>query len=101
MGSEVTWTRDTLNQPSLENIQLYKQGSTPENPFGFKGQIAIREQFLMAGEILKLLQSTKISSTMEIEAAAIKSGMLTMLQDGVLKVLDGKTTLDEVFRVVG
>jgi len=27
--------------------------------------------------------------------------MKTMLQDGILKVIDGKTTLDEIYRVIG
>jgi type II secretory ATPase GspE/PulE/Tfp pilus assembly ATPase PilB-like protein len=92
---------ESTPKPSLDNLQLFKPGSTPDNPYGFKGQLAIREQFLMTGEILKLLQSTKVTSTSEIEQAAVRSGMLTMIQDGILKVIAGETTLDEVFRVVG
>lgn len=88
-------------KPSLDNLQLYNPGKSPDNPYGFKGQMAIREQFLMAGEILKLLQTTKITTTKEIEEAAVRSGMLTMLQDGVLKVISGQTSLSEIFRVVG
>jgi type II secretory ATPase GspE/PulE/Tfp pilus assembly ATPase PilB-like protein len=91
----------TAPKPNLDNVQLFKQGSSSDNPYGFKGQLAIREQFLMSGEILKLLQNTKVSTTQEIEAAAVRSGMLTMLQDAILKVLAGQTTLDEIFRVVG
>lgn len=88
-------------KPNLDNLQLYKQGQSPENPYGFKGQMAIREQFLMSGEILSLLQTTKVSTTQQIEQAAINSGMTTMMQDGILKVIAGETTLDEIFRVVG
>lgn len=88
-------------KPDLASLTLYKPGSSADNPFGYKGQLAIREQFLMTGDILNLLQSTTISSTEEIEKAAINSGMLTMLQDGVLKALRGETSLSEVFRVVG
>lgn len=91
----------TSTKPNIDNLQLYKPGNSPENPFGYKGQIAIREQFLMSGEILKLLQTTKVSTTQQIEQAAINSGMTTMLQDGILKVISGQTTLEEVFRVVG
>lgn len=89
-------------RPSLDGLQLYKPGASAENPYGFRGQLAIREQFMMTGEIRKLLeQATTILSTWEIEAAAQKSGMHTMLQDGVLKVIAGQTTLDEIYRVVG
>jgi type II secretory ATPase GspE/PulE/Tfp pilus assembly ATPase PilB-like protein len=91
-----------VERPDLNSLQLYKPGSTPENPYGFKGQLAIRELFQMTGEIRTLLESThKVISTQEIEAAAVNSGMRTMLQDGILKVCAGQTTLDEVFRVVG
>lgn len=88
--------------PDLHALQLYKPGSSPENPYGFSGQLALREQFMMSGEIRTLLEShDHVLSAQEIEASAIQSGMLTMLQKGVLKVCAGETTLDEVFRVVG
>ncbi len=91
-----------VDKPSLENLQLYKPGTSTENPYGFSGQIALREQFIMAGEVDSLLrQAGKSISTEEIEAAAIKSGMTTMLQDGVLKMIKGLTSFEEVYRVVG
>ena len=90
-----------VERPNLEGLQLYKAGSSPENPYGFKGQLAIREMFSMTGEIRKLLEEVHaVISAQEIEAAAIRSGMQTMLQDGILKVVAGETTYDEVFRVV-
>jgi type II secretory ATPase GspE/PulE/Tfp pilus assembly ATPase PilB-like protein len=86
----------------ITQLQLYKPGSSAENPYGFKGQVALREQFLMTGQIRDLLEhGDKNVSAQTIEAAAIQSGMRTMLQDGILKVCAGQTTLDEVFRVVG
>jgi type II secretory ATPase GspE/PulE/Tfp pilus assembly ATPase PilB-like protein len=91
-----------IERPNLENLQLYKPGSSADNPYGFSGQLAIREQFRMTGEIRRLLeQHTTVLSSQEIESAAIMSGMTTMLQDGILKVVVGQTTLDEVYRVVG
>ncbi len=35
----------------------------------------------------------------EIQRVAIEEGMKTMYQDGLLKVLDGTTTVEEVLRV--
>jgi len=91
-----------IERPSLDNLKLYRAGRSDENPYGFSGQLAIREQFLMTGEIRRLLeQHQTILSSVDIEQAAIKSGMRTMLQDGILKVISGNTTLDEVYRVVG
>lgn len=89
-------------RPNLDGLQLYKPGSSPENPYGYKGQIAIREQFTMTDHLRELLETPESAlSAQTIEAAAAKSGMHTMLQDGVLKVIAGETTLEEIFRVVG
>lgn len=90
-----------VERPSLENIQLYQPGSSAENPYGFSGQIAVREQFTMEGEVRHLLETGHGLTTQQIEEAAIKSGMRTMLQDAVLKAIAGETTLDEVYRVLG
>jgi type II secretory ATPase GspE/PulE/Tfp pilus assembly ATPase PilB-like protein len=91
-----------MERPNLDNLQLYRPGWSAENPYGFRGQLAVREQFLMTGEIRQLLEtSTSSLSAHEIEAAAVKSGMRTMLQDAILKVVAGETTLDEVYRVIG
>lgn len=91
-----------VERPNLEGLQLYKPGSSDENPYGYKGQIAIREQFTMTGDLHDLLEDPdRYVSAQSIEAAATKSGMRTMLQDGMLKVIAGETTLDELFRVVG
>jgi type II secretory ATPase GspE/PulE/Tfp pilus assembly ATPase PilB-like protein len=93
-----------IPKPSLEGLQLFKPGASPENPFGFTGQLAIREQFRMTDSLRTLLERPTQNygiSTQEIEAAASHDGMRTMLQDGILKVVSGETTLDEIFRVVG
>ncbi len=91
-----------IAKPDLSQLQLFKPGSSAENPYGFQGQLAIREQFRMTGPIRQILEHpASILSAQEIEAAATQSGMRTMLQDGILKVCAGQTTLEEVYRVVG
>jgi type IV pilus assembly protein PilB len=90
-----------VEHPNLENIQLYKPGSSAENPYGYSGQVALREQFLMRGQVAQLLTSNLRPTAQEIEAAAIASGMKTMLQDGMLKVIGGQTTIEEILRVIG
>jgi type II secretory ATPase GspE/PulE/Tfp pilus assembly ATPase PilB-like protein len=88
-------------KPDLTNLQLYEPGSSAENPYGYKGQVALREQFMMEGEVDDLLEKKGSLTTHQIEEAAIRSGMRTMLQDGILKVINGETTLQEVYRVIG
>ncbi|MES2970870.1 MAG: ATPase, T2SS/T4P/T4SS family [Patescibacteria group bacterium] len=90
-----------VEKPPLQGLQLFKQRSSADNPYGFKGQLALREQFMMSGQIGQLLTKGSHASTQDIEAAAVASGMKTMLQDGILKVIDGQTTLEEIYRVVG
>lgn len=90
-----------VERPDLTNVQLYRPGKSAENPFGYTGQIALREQFTMNGEIRALLEHGGQPSAQEIEEAAINSGMMTMLQEGILRVIDGETSLEEVLRVVG
>ncbi|HSX27632.1 MAG TPA: ATPase, T2SS/T4P/T4SS family [Patescibacteria group bacterium] len=90
-----------LERPNLDGLQLYRAGTSAENPYGFRGQIALREQFQMTAEIRRLIEQNKNLSVQEIEAAAVRNGMKTMLQDGMLKVIAGETTLEEVYRTVG
>lgn len=93
---------DGVERPNLDNLTLYHPGESEENPYGYSGQIALREQFMMTGKIRKLLESHQsIVAAQEIEQAAVESGMMTMLQKGMLKVIEGETTLEELYRVVG
>jgi len=63
---------------------------------GYKGRLGIYEVLeINAGLKNSILE--KISSE-EIQNAAIKNGMLTLKQDGILKALNGETTLEEVWR---
>lgn len=91
-----------IDRPDLGSTQFFGPGKSADNPYGYNGQLAIREQFVMSGDIRTLLESgDKAISTGNIEQAARRSGMRTMLQDGILKAIQGLTTLEEVFRVVG
>ena len=62
---------------------------------GYKGRIGIYEIMIMNPKIEKIILSTNVSEY-DIEKIAIEEGMVTMLQDGILKALDGITSLDEV-----
>jgi type II secretory ATPase GspE/PulE/Tfp pilus assembly ATPase PilB-like protein len=91
-----------VTKPDLSNLKLFKPVLTEDNPYGYRGQIAIREQFMMSDKIRAILESTdKIVITEDIEKAAVNSGMITMTQDAAFKVIAGQTTLSEIFRVIG
>lgn len=69
------------------------------NHSGYKGRIGIFELLLMSNEIKGALSES--ISEYQVRELAKQQGMTTMQQDGMLKVLDGLTTIDEVLRVAG
>ena len=66
---------------------------------GYKGRIGIFEAFLLDDEIERFILTN--SSIADLRKFAVRKGMTTIKQDGLLKVLENLTTLEEVKRVVG
>ena len=64
---------------------------------GYKGRIGIFETLPME-ENIKILVMGRASSD-DVKYVAIKNGMTTMLEDGLKKAVEGKTTVEEVLRV--
>jgi len=64
---------------------------------GYSGRSAIYELLVVSDEIRSLV--TKNVEASIIKRAALKEGMLSLMDDGARKVLDGITTAEEVFRV--
>jgi len=67
------------------------------NYTGYRGRIGIFEAFLVDDKMEKFI--LKNSSIAVLKEAAIKKGMVTMYQDGLIKALEGITTIEEVERV--
>lgn len=86
--------------PSFEEIKFYKgEGCSKCQNLGYKGRIGIYEIMVVTEEIKQKILEAKDISEYTIQKVAQSFGMLTMRQDGILKVIDGITTLDEVLRV--
>jgi type IV pilus assembly protein PilB len=82
-----------------ERSKMWVAGSCDAcNHTGYKGRIGIYEAILMNKNIEAAVQSG--ASDREIWLAAKGQGILTMKQDGVLKVLAGITSLEELERVI-
>ena len=85
----------------LDKIKFYGPVGCDEcNHLGYKGRIGIFEVFEMNKEIEQVILSNQVSEY-KIKEIAVKNGMLTMAQDGLLKAIKGITSVEEVFRVVG
>jgi len=69
------------------------------NGLGYKDRIGIFELLPLSIELQKLI-SRKDVTVAEIQSAAKKSGMITMEQDGLMKAIDGITSVEEVMKAV-
>ena len=69
------------------------------NGIGYKGRIGVYEVFEVTRAMSDLI--LKEASVDEIRDLAISEGMVTMLQDGYLKLIEGITSIDEIHRVLG
>jgi type IV pilus assembly protein PilB len=79
-------------------IPFYGPKQNAESADGFSGRIGIHEVLPMSPTIKELLM--KHATADDIEALAKKEGMLTMIEDGIIKCVQGITTIEEVLRVV-
>jgi len=75
------------------------EGCESCNGIGYKGRVGIYEILQMNPDLEEMILRGQVSE-FEIEKNAVASGMITMVQDGLLKALEGVTTVDEVFRVI-
>ncbi len=84
--------------PLDENLKIARaKGCDACSGIGYRGRIGIYEAFLVDDELQKfILQDSSIVALKEL---ARKKGMMTMYQDGMIKVTQGITTIDEVGRV--
>ena len=88
-----------IKKLDLTKLKFFKSdGCEVCQGIGYKGRIGIFETLIMNKDIEKLILSANLSEY-DIEGIAVKKGMVTMLQDGLLKALDGITSIEEVFRV--
>ncbi len=81
-----------------DQLPMYRAVVSSSEDSGYKSRIGIHEVLRMTPSIRALV--IKGSSSSEIEIQAKKEGMLTMLEDGIFKCVQGLTTIEEVFRVV-
>jgi len=84
-----------------KKLTILKAGKGCEkcNFSGYKGRIAVMELFVIDKEMEKVI--IKTPSVIDIYETAIKRGMITMKQNGILKVLKKITTLEEIEKVLG
>jgi type II secretory ATPase GspE/PulE/Tfp pilus assembly ATPase PilB-like protein len=87
-----------VNIPFTDDLQLYKpEGCELCHNTGYRGRMAIHELLVGTDEMKKMIQ---LKAKMEdIRAQAIKDGMTTLKQDGIVKVFEGKADFIQVRKV--
>ena len=87
---------DWLNRYGRDGqLQVYRStGCKHCDDTGFKGRVGIHELMVISKNLRRLVQSGARAE--ELQEAALHEGMRTLRQDGIEKVLAGKTTIEEV-----
>ena len=86
-----------VTKEMAEKYPVYKsRGCDKCSNTGYKGRTVISELLVISDNIRSLILANADSNTIKKEA--IKEGMVTIRQNAVAKVLQGVTTVDELFR---
>ncbi|MEK7575526.1 MAG: GspE/PulE family protein [Patescibacteria group bacterium] len=80
-----------------DKVPFYKPKPSNECEDGYKDRIGIHEVLEVTESIKNLIMSNTTSD--DIEKQAKKESMMTMAEDGIMKSVQGITTIEEVFRV--
>ncbi|MFO0718610.1 MAG: ATPase, T2SS/T4P/T4SS family [Candidatus Paceibacterota bacterium] len=80
------------------NMIWEAKGCTKCNFTGYKGRVGVYEAILTDQNIEKIVQENP--SEREIKKAAVPQHILDMQQDGIIKILQGMTSMDELQRVI-
>jgi type II secretory ATPase GspE/PulE/Tfp pilus assembly ATPase PilB-like protein len=83
---------------AMSDLKFYRgKGCKECKNSGVSGRLGIYEVLAMTPEMEKVIHSKVTDSDIETEAE--RQGMITMKQDGIIKALQGLTTIEEVLRV--
>ena len=87
-----------LSREALGERRLFRgRGCRACLSTGYRGRTGIFEMMVISERVRSLILSTSDSSA--IGRAAVEEGMTSLYQDGVRKVIEGVTTVEEVMRV--
>lgn len=87
-----------IDPETIKNMKFYRgQGCEKCDNTGYKGRVGLYEVMKMDNQLRKAI--LRKADTLEIEDIAMKSGMVTLEQAGIIQALKGKTTIEEVYRV--
>jgi type IV pilus assembly protein PilB len=91
---------EIVPQMAIEGATTLYEGAGCEEcgNTGFRGRVCVNEVLVIDTDVRDAILR-KVSSD-EIKRIAVRNGMTTMLQDGIYKVKEGVTTIEEILRVI-
>ena len=91
---------ERVDRSDFEEIKIFiHRGCSQCHNLGYKGRVGIFELLEVGDEMENLI--TQNASEPVIHEFAIKQGMTTLWQDGILKVISGVTSFEEVEKATG
>lgn len=85
-------------QATWKTIPFWRARPSKESPDGYQGRIGIHEVLQVTPKIKDLI--VKNATADAVEDLAVAEGMVTMFEDGFIKAAQGKTSIEEVLRVI-
>ncbi len=79
-----------------ETINFFRPQKSEDCPDGYKGRLGIYEVLEISEKIREMI--VKEANTDQIEKQAKEDGMLTLIEDGIIKAAQGLTSIEEVLR---
>ncbi|HVS11997.1 MAG TPA: ATPase, T2SS/T4P/T4SS family [Planctomycetota bacterium] len=85
-------------ESELAGLEIYgpAPGGCPRCKDGYKGRFAILETLYLDGDLKRMVVEGR--SAQELKSEAVRQGMLTLRRVGILNVIRGRTSLEEVLR---
>ena len=81
-----------------DKVPFFKPRPGGDSEDGYQSRIGIHEVLKVTDTVRDLI--IKNATSQAIEEQAKKDGMMTMIEDGVFKAVQGVTTIEEVLRVI-
>lgn len=85
------------DKKDLSEIVFFKPGGCEQCHEGYRGRSGIFEVLEISDEIKKMISQR--ASAEELNEKAVEGGMVTMIEDGMIKAIQGITSLEEILRV--
>ncbi len=92
-----TLLRIGYNEDEVDKVKVFKgKGCDRCSGTGYKGRVGLYEVMQITDEMRELILSG--ATAMDLRHQAMKDGMITLRRSGLIKIMNGQTSIDEVLR---